>query len=287
MKIAKKSIRLVEAHPSLLLDLTPQDVPVSPVIIDQNGVLVDGYRRLQVSRHDEIDAAQVEVEDWFSTAAAFNTRTRAWDDIDRLLWTRLARSVGAPAASIPGGANFPGEILEQADASLLRLLARRQLQARQVTLLLRLPEHYREFFAGALSEWVTLNANETGDFIDIACDLKKMLGKRTLKELFETPGLAEVVGNQELSSKQRGEWLLKRMRILRYPKYQEQAERFSSGWSQLHFGHGIRPNKNFFLQRGVLEMTVSSSSLQELRRAVEEIHGSLDSPAWEKIWELS
>jgi hypothetical protein len=231
-----------------------------------------------------LEAVQMVIHDWFAAAVGFNERTRTWDEVDAFLWLRLARSLSVAGPRIPGRGSHPPELLS-ADERMLRLLADRRLLPRQVALILRRPEAHRDFFVGTLSEHVELNANETAQFIDMSCDLRKLLGKKNLQELFQIPQLSEVLANQEFSRKRKGETLLKRMRILRYPRYQIQAESFTSSWTLLQLGQKIRPDRNLFIERGILEMTISSGSLLEFRRAVEQLHRSLSSPAWEKIWE--
>jgi hypothetical protein len=119
----------------------------------------------------------------------------------------------------------------------------------------------------------------------MAIDLKKLLQQPTFTALFETPDFKKVIGNEDQTRKQRGENLLKAMRILRYPKYHKRSEQFSSYWQQLNIGQNITLRKSLFLERGLLELTIAANSPEDFRERLQKLCETSDSPFWNKIWE--
>ena len=277
MKIAKSRIHLSPDHPSLLLELPEEAGTFAPVVMDPGGVLVDGYRRFQIQPGPEIDAVCVESTNVFEAALSMNRRSRAWDDLDCFLWARWARSLDVePALQIT---RFPPE-LHNADIPVLRLLAARSLTLRQAALILHSPLPYRPFFQDFLGKSIRINNNETADFIHMSVDLKKLLKLNTIQEVVE-----RVEGSTpDLDTRRRGERLLKGMRVLRYPYYQEKSDEFVSCWRELDLGRNIQVDRAHFLERGRLEITVTSTSYHEMKDSLAKLAQSLESPLWRKIW---
>jgi hypothetical protein len=211
-----------------------------------------------------------------------NRNTRIWDDTDCFLWMRWAGEFGATAPALPM-TRFAEE-LGEADESLLRLIARRTLRLRQAMIILRAPLTYRSFFLKMLSECIQLNNNETILFVDWSCDLKKRLKAAKLEDVFTQPTLVGALTSVS-DSRQRGERLLKEMRLLRYPEYQKKSEEFTSYWQQLDVGQNVQVKKDRFLENGKLDITLSAGSHQEMMQSVDRLYRSLNSPWWERIWE--
>lgn len=284
MKIRKDEIRLSEAHPSLFLDLVPeQSVFHSPVLLNKDFDLIDGYRRYLLYPEEEIEVARIQTDNIFEAAFECNLNTRVWDETDCFLWCRWARTLNAPVQRIPIH-EFDSKLFEL-HPDILRLLAQRSLHFRQALAIAQLPVTYHTFFAEILTAVIELNANETYRFLEMALDLKKLHEKRTLQELFELPDFQKVIQNQEQTRKQRGENLLKAMRILRYPYYHKRSEQFSSYWQQLNIGQNISVKKSLFLERGLLELTITANSPEEFRERLQKLCETGNSPLWNKIWE--
>ncbi|HEY4492914.1 MAG TPA: hypothetical protein VI958_13005 [Acidobacteriota bacterium] len=282
MKIRKSEIQLAEHHPSVLLRLKAQSVLTAPLVIDQKGVLIDGYRRFQLAPDDEVDVIQIHVADLFDAALALNQRTRIWDETDCFLWTRWSRNLQHKDPELP--VRHFAEALFGAEISQLFLIAARNLTLRQVQLILNSPKRYRSFLERFISDDIHLNSNESAAFIDLACDLANKLGKSQLEDLFKLEQFASILESENLTARQKGEALLKAMRVLRYPYYQKKAHEFSLLWRELNLGKGIQAKKGLFLERGVLELSLSSSSFEELKKMAAQLSDSLDSPLWSRIW---
>jgi hypothetical protein len=281
MKMQKSQIRLSENHPSMLLALESQSVLAAPLVIDQEGMLIDGYRRFQLSADEEVETIQMNVSDPFEAALALNQRTRRWDDADCFLWTRWARALNRINTNLP--ISHFTQLLFEADVSLLQHIAARQLSLRQAQLILNSPNRYRFFLQDFLTDKIQLNANETSAFIDMACDLANKLGKPRLEDLFAGDPFSSILAGA-LTPRQKGEALLKVMRDLRYPYYQQRAHEFSLVWRELNLGESIQARKSLFLERGVLELTLTSTSVEELNRIAIQLCRSLESPVWSRIW---
>lgn len=280
MKICKDSIRLSPGHPSLLLNLPAENALYAPVVIDPSGTLIDGYRRYMLQSGPEIEAVPANVTNVFEAALAMNQRTRTWDDLECFLWDRWGRSLGVEPDLKVG--RFPAE-LKHADDSVLRLLAARKLTLRQAVLILQAPLPYRPFFQRFLDDSVRLNNNETAAFIHMCIDLKQRLKAASIEEV-----VARVEGGSsepDMDPRRRGERLLKGMRVLRYPYYQRKLSEFDSSWRELHLGREVQADKSHFLERGKLELTLTSSSLQEMKEILARLMHSVESPLWRKIWE--
>lgn len=280
MRVGKNSIHLSPGHPSLLLNLPVETAPYAPVVIDPTGTLIDGYRRYQLQAGPEIEAVPANVANIFEAALAMNQRTRTWDDLDCFLWDRWARSLGVePELKV---SRFPAE-LKQADDSMLRLLAERKLTLRQAVLILQSPLPYRPFFQRFLHESIRINNNETAAFIHMSIDLKKSLKAASIEQV-----VARVEGDSsgpDYDPRRRGERLLKGMRVLRYPYYQRKLNEFDSSWRELQLGREVQADRSHFLERGKLELTLTSSSLQEMKEILARLMHSVESPLWRKIWE--
>lgn len=283
MKLSKNRIKVSEAHPSLQLELQPQSILASPVVIDLDGNLVDGYRRFQLAEGDDIEGITMPVESIFHAALELNRRTRLWDSIDCFFWARWARQMGVTEPALPL-TRFPEELFSLSD-TLLSLLAKRRLTLRQAILLIHAPRRYQDFFQQLFGETILLNDNETAAFIEMVSDLKTILAKTELQDVFLEDSLSRVLGSIDLTPKQRGEQLLKEMRRLRYPYYQKKSDEFSLLWQQLDLGKGVHANKKMFLERGILEITWSASSHEEARERAERLCRSMSSQVWSEIWE--
>src|SRR5262245_52874607 len=184
MKIQKKEVRLSPNHPSLLLSLTPKNLEfVSPLVINREGILVDGYRRYLLQEQSEIEVFQIQTTEVFLPALELNQHSRIWDEADCILWMRWARSLGINDPPIPIR-QFPAAILE-ADVDLYQYIAQRRLTPRQVQLLLNAPPRYQKIFTDLLTKEVELNANETRDLIEMASELANSSPKRDLEGILE------------------------------------------------------------------------------------------------------
>ena len=86
-------------------------------------------------------------------------------------------------------------------------------------------------------------------------------------------------------AKQKGELLLKEMRILRYPYYQKKSEELTSNWQQIRLEQDTQAKKALFLERGILELSFSACSLEEMKQKIMNLYQSLSSPVWNRIWE--
>lgn len=283
MKILKQDIRLFPTHPSMLLFLQPQSILSPPLVIDQNGNLIDGYRRYQLQEGDFIEAVQISIENVFEASYEMNLRSRTWDDIDCFLWKRWARSIGADANRLPSR-HHPA-VLESASIQLLTGLGQRRITMRQALLIQEAPEVAQDYLLDLLSNRINVNDNETAELIRMAWDMKIRQKTAGIRGLFEYEPFVSILQNIKLSPKQRGEALLKELRTVRYPIYQKKLEQFTSDWQQLKLGRGIQAKGNSFVERGVLEISFASTSLEELKNHINRLSASLDSPVWARIWE--
>ena len=283
MKILKQEIHLSPMHPSMLLALQSQSILYSPLVIDQNRNLIDGYRRFQLLQDDSIEATQISVENIFEAAYEMNLRSRTWDEIDCFLWKRWAQSMAADASRLPAQRVAP--ILESAPISVITLLARHRITMRQAVLIQEAPPATHEYLLNLLSEVIHFNDNETAEFIRMAWDVKVRERSSGLGTLLETEPFVVILQDRRLSPKQRGEALLKELRTVRYPLYQQRLEQFTSNWKQLNLGRGIQTKSNSFVERGVLEISFASKSLEELKDHINRLSESLASPKWERIFE--
>jgi hypothetical protein len=287
MKTKKESIQLSEHHPSLLLHLKPDpdQGTTAPLVVDQNGILIDGYRRFQLSSKAEFEVLQISTPNLVDTAFDLNYKTRQWDEVDLFLWNRWATSLGLACVRLPH-ARFPRE-LEDADPDLLRLLANRALHLRQAILIQQAPGRYRSAFRSLLSDKIQLNPNETAQLIQLSCDLVHVLKIDHVSGVFLQKRCSEVIENSGLNRKHKGEALLKELRVLRYPYYEAKKAGFEESWKQLELDSSITSKPGALLERGALEILVKVRSRKELDRALESLHRSLKSKAWDKIWEES
>ena len=283
MKYSKSQIQLCDRHPTRLLKLEPQSVLTAPLVINPEGILVDGYRRYQLLPQEDVEVVQIGTPNVFEAALELNRRTRRWDEIDCFLWTRWARTFGLSDTDLPLK-RFPDE-LYSAEDSLLSLLANGQLLFRQAVLILQSPQRYHSFFQRFLVEDIELNSNGTADLIAMVCDLARIQGKATLEDLFSESGFRRILQHPNLTRRQKGELLLKEMRILRYPYYRKKAEEFSTYWRELNLDNAVLAKKDLFLRRGLLEISFSCISFEGLRGKVTRLYESLGSPVWSKIWE--
>lgn len=283
MKISKQEIHLSPMHPSMLLALPPQSISYAPLVIDQNRNLIDGYRRFQLLQGDSIEVTQVFAENIFNAAYEMNLRSRTWDDIDCFLWRRWAQSIASNAERLP--IQRLSSVLESASTTILTLLAERKITMRQAALIQEAPPATHEYLLKLLSEVIQLNDNETAEFIRMAWDVKIREQTAGLKGLLETGRFLVILQDRRYSPKQKGEALLKELRAVRYPLYQKKLEQFTSDWQQLNLGRGIQAKGNSFVERGVLEISFASKSLQELKHHIDRLSESLALPEWARIFE--
>jgi hypothetical protein len=283
MKILKQDIRLSPMHPSTLLSLQPQSILSAPLVIDQNRNLIDGYRRFQLIDNDSVEVVELSVENIFEAGYEMNLRTRSWDEIDCFLWKRWATFIGADVSRLPAQRVSP--VLGSASIPMLALLAQRKITIRQAVLIQEAPEATHEYLLDLFSEVIHLNDNETAEFIRMAWDVKIREGASSLMRLLESEPFLVILQDRRHSPKQRGEALLKELRSVRYPLYQKKLEQFTSDWQQLNLGRGIQAKGNSFVERGVLEISFASKSLEELKSHINRLSESLDSPVWPRIFD--
>jgi hypothetical protein len=283
MKISKHEIHLSPMHPSMLLALQPQSIFYAPLVIDQNRNLIDGYRRFQLVQADSIEVTQVFAENIFDVAYEINLRSRTWDDIDCFFWRRWAQSIGGNAERLP--LQRQSSVLESASTSMLALLAERKITLRQAALIQEAPPATHDYLLNLLSEVIHFNDNETAEFIRMAWDVKVRERTTGLKGLLETGRFLDILQDRRYSPKQKGEALLKELRAVRYPLYQKRLEQFTSDWQQLNLGRGVQAKGNSFVERGVLEISFTSKSLEELKNHINRLSESLASPEWIRIFE--
>jgi hypothetical protein len=283
MKISKQEIHLSPMHPSMLLTLPAQSILYAPLVIDQNRNLIDGYRRFQLLQGDSIEVTQISVENIFDAAYEMNLKTRSWDEIDCFLWKRWADSIGSDTGKLP--LQRRSAALESASTAMLTLLAERKITMRQAALIQEAPPATHEFLLRLLSEMIHLNDNETAEFIRMCWDIKIREQFSSVKALLETQRFLDILQDRRYSPKQKGEALLKELRAVRYPLYQKRLEQFTSDWQQLKLGRGIQAKGNSFVERGVLEISFASKSLEELKNHINRLSESLASPEWARIFE--
>lgn len=282
MNIRKEEIHLSPGHPTLLARPDPTPGIYGPVVLSNENVLVDGYRRFFLQESGMIQAVQLPVDSIFEAAAKLNLHSRRWDEIDSLLWTRWANRLGEePPRSL--FVRFPADLL-QAPEQVLSFLAQRKISIRQAGYIQRLPERHQGYFLILLSSTLQLNSNESALFLDWVYDLMNRQKIRTPQDLLTGEIFKSILQNEKLNPRQRGEYLLKEMRKLRYPKYQERSVEFSGGWDELDIGDGIRTRRDLFLQRGVLEVTITATSPQEFKSRVKKLYHRLESAGWSRIW---
>jgi hypothetical protein len=282
MKVRKQDIQLSPEHPSPLLELKKQLIVTAPLVINADGILVDGYRRYQLHEGEFIEVVQIDLNDVFDTAYQMNLHTRKWDDVDCFLWTRWAREIGANAIRLP--IQRYSYAIESASKEILRLMADRKITMRKAILIQESPVPARDFFVDLLTNVVSVNDNEAADLIRMSWDTKTKLKAGSVSTLFQTEPFAGILRNSGLSARQKGEALLKELRSVRYPLYQEKLEHFTSNWHQLNLGRGVLAKGSSFIERGVLEISFTSSSLEELKENIRRLATSLDSESWARIW---
>lgn len=278
----KSEILVSEKHPSLLEKCFSKTDVYSPVIVSSDSILIDGYRRFQMEHQAHIDAIEMNVPCLFSAAVEMNRNTRDWDEIDCFLWSRWAKSLGVENHSL-NLRNFSPE-LEDAPDIILSALANRQLELRQAVRILQTPSGTWPFFVEFLSSQVRLNVNETANFIDMTFDLANRWRTKDLKEVLWNEELQTILQEKGKTPRQTGEALLKEMRNLRYPLYQQKIQELSSAWRQLDL-EKMQAKKNLFLDKGILEITIRARSQEEMSKRIKELFESLTSPAWNRIWE--
>jgi hypothetical protein len=275
-------MKLSPGHPSLLLTLQPQSIPTAPLVVNQDGVLVDGYRRFQMMPNDQLPTHEVHTTNIVQMAFDLNRSTRAWDDVDCFLWMRWAREMNVSVNGLP--IQKFSQSLFQLETDTLRDLARRRLGLRQASLLQETPARYRSILQRILTNQIVLNQNSSGAFIEMSCDLANKDAKRDLESLFARSPLSEILADASITPQQKGDRLLKAMRVLRYPYYEQKSEQFSSSWRRLQL-EDFQPRKGAFIERGVLEVSFSASSFQELKEKAKKLNDSMESPEWEELWQ--
>jgi hypothetical protein len=278
----KTEIRLSENHPTFLESRFTKGNFYSPVIVSQEGILVDGYRRLMAENADEIDTIQMNCPSIFSAALDLNRNTRSWDEIDLLLWQRWARTLGVVNSDLFRH-DFRLEF-QNAPVFVLKALADRELEIGQTIKILNAPRSTWEFFISFLTSTIHLNTNETSAFIEMTFDLANRNHSKDLEEVFAMEPLPKILADAGLNPRKRGEVLLKEMRSLRYPLYTKKSEALSAAWHQLSL-EKLQAKKSLFLDRGVLEITIRARSYDEMSEQVKKLFESLGSPAWDAIWE--
>jgi hypothetical protein len=149
MKVRKAEIQLSPEHPSALLTLKPQSIAVSPLVLDANGILLDGYRRYQLLDAEFVEAVEVDAQNVFDAAYEINLHTRTWDELDCFLWARWALAIGGNAARLP--INRFSSSLQSVSKELLILMAERKISMRKAILIQEAPPATREFFADLLA----------------------------------------------------------------------------------------------------------------------------------------
>jgi hypothetical protein len=282
MKIQKKEIRLSPNHPSLLLNLTLQKLEFGqPLTMNREGILVDGYRRYQLHEEPEIEVHEIQTNEVFPPALELNRHSRAWDEADCILWIRWARSLGIDNPPVPIQ-RFQPELLD-ASEELYRWIAQRKLTVRQVHLLHKAPPRYRSLFTELLTEQVDLNDNETRDLIEMASDLANSSPEKDLKAMFQKM-FSEVLADKSLTASQKGEILLREVRVLRYPYYHKALSEFTGNWKELHLEPDFQAKKDRLVKHGILELTFSATSLEDLKEKVRKLQQSLGSYLWNKVW---
>jgi hypothetical protein len=277
----KSEILLSEKHPSFLEKSFSKTDVYSPVIVSFDSILIDGYRRFQMEQKAHIDAVEMNVPCLFSAAVEMNRNTRDWDEIDCFLWSRWANSLGVVNHSL-NHRSFSPE-LEHAPNIILSALANRQLELRQAIRILQAPSRTWPFFVELLSSQVRLNVNETANFMDLTFDLANRWQTKDLKEVLSNEKLQAILQENGKAPRQTGEALLKEMRNLRYPLYQQKTQELSSAWRQLDL-EKLQAKKTLFLDRGILEITIRARSQEEMSKRIKELFESLTSPAWKRIW---
>ncbi|PWT90212.1 MAG: hypothetical protein C5B54_07575 [Acidobacteria bacterium] len=283
MKINKNEIRLSTGHPSLLVQLQPQTILYSPIVVNEKGELVDGYRRFQIESSAEMNVVSTNINPVIRAAYAFNQRTRQWDEAECFLWQRWARISNHDLPEL-SHTRFDDRLFS-IDQSLLSAMAIRHLTIRQVLLILDAPIRYRPFLTKLFTETITLNANEMAVFIDMSCDLIHRLGVSTIQALFEEPSLAAILAGGPGQQKQTGERLLKQMRSLRYPYYQRKSEQLEASWTKLRLAEDFQLKKHLLLERGILEISFQSASAAEFREKAGRLFQSLESRNWDDLWQ--
>ena len=277
----KDEIRLSPDHPTSLETVFFTPTVYAPLVINSEFWLVDGYRRYNALSTEEVHVTRLDCSSLYDAAFEMNRPTRDWDDIDIFLWARWARSLGVTNNHLHSR-SF-SEDLWNAPPFLLSALADRHLQMGQALKILQSPSSACSFFVEILSSTLRLNVNETALFIDMVFDLANRNGFRDLKNVLTLEPLAVVVNDPALNKRQKGEALLKAMRKLRYPLYQKKTEEFSTAWRQLNL-QKVQVNKGLFLDRGILEITISAGSQLEMLQQVRELSHSLNTDGWDHIW---
>jgi hypothetical protein len=269
------SITVSENHPSLLEDLVRFAGYCAPIIVSQDGILIDGYRRYQLDPDSE--ATEMNVRSIYDAALTINRNTRRWDEIDCFLWSRWADSLGVQRDPYP-------EALRKAPIEMLRSLANRKLQFGQAVRILETPSHTWKFFLDILTRNIKLNMNETASFLEMTFDLANRWSTKNLADVFDHQVLNPIWKDSRSDPKERGVALLKAMRRLRYPLYQKKSEELAAAWQELHLDQ-LNGNKSLFLTRGMLEIKIRARSKEEMSKKVGELFESLSEPAWKRIWD--
>jgi len=269
------SITLSEKHPSLLEDLVRFAGYCAPIIVSQDGILIDGYRRYQLD--SDIETTVMNVRSIYDAALTINRNTRKWDEIDCFFWSRWADSLGVQQDPYP-------EALLKAPIEMLRALANRNLQLGQAVRILETPSHNWLFFLDILTHHIKLNMNETASFLEMTFDLANRWGTKNLANVFDHEVLNPIWNESRIDPKERGGALLKAMRRLRYPLYQKKSEELAAAWQELHLDQ-LQGNKNLFLTRGILEIKIRARSREEMSAKVDGLFESLSKPAWKRIWD--
>ena len=279
----KSEIILSPDHPSLLEEVVGSVEIYAPVVVNHECMLVDGYRRYLAAPGEEIESVCLDLPDVFLAAFQMNRNTRTWDDVDCFLWNRWAQSLNVQDSHLPKD-NFPVS-LNQASPLILNALARRKLLFPQAVRILQAPPRTWPFFVEFLSSKIQLNGNETANFLDMTFDLANRAGTKKFSEVFEEDTLQNILFDPALTRKQKGDHLLKAMRSLRYPLYEGKTEELSSAWEELKL-RKWQAKKDLLLEKGVLELTIRARSQEDLSRQVQELFDSVNSPVWNRIWEI-
>lgn len=100
----------------------------------------------------------------------------------------------------------------------------------------------------------------------------------------EDPPFSAILADKSLTPKQKGERLLREVRVLRYPYYQRKLDEFSGNWKGLHLEPDFQAKKNLFVERDLLEITFSAGSPEDMKEKVSKLSQSMDSIIWSKFW---
>ncbi len=284
MRIRKNEVRLLEFHPTLFEDVIAATGEIyAPLILDQNQLLIDGYRRYHAYDTNEISCVVMYVDSPFEAAFQLNRHTRVWDEVDCFLWARCASKLDVPKSMLPRH-EFPPALNEASDR-MIRAIANRKINWRQALRILQSPHSSRDLFTDLLTGPIRLNANETAVLMELIFDLANLRGIKNLSLVLQEGPFQTILLDHTLDRRQRGEALLKAMRNLRYPLYQKKLEALSPVLNRLESEKVFQIKKNSLLERGVLELTITARSQEEMEQKVRNLYENLKSEEWSKVWQ--